>query len=206
MGIVAGAVFGAFAVGVASLLPIFDLGNDYEAAIQTVPTTTSANQAPAPTTDDLQAAQPGTGQGRGRGGPPEGRGPGSQTAVQIHATPLADGTAAPVVLDAFAAGGCVACHSIKGVGGGQATIGPPLFQTGAIAADRRPGPTPEAYIEESILDPGAFIMPNCPTGPCLEGVMPQTFGETLTADQLATIVDYLAALGTSAEGEVLTRP
>ena len=133
------------------------------------------------------------------GGPPEGRGPGA-----AGGSPLAYGIAEQAVLDTFEAGGCVACHRIKGVGGENANIGPPLMRTGAIAAERRPGPTPEAYIEESILDPEAFIMPNCPTGTCPSGVMPQTYGETLSRDQIATIVGYLAALGTADESTVLS--
>lgn len=147
----------------------------------------------APTTSAPVAAGP--------GGPPEGRGPGA-----AGGNPLAYGTAEQAVLDAFEDGGCVACHSVKGVGGENANIGPPLMRTGAIAAERRPGPSPEAYIEESILDPNAFIMPNCPTGPCPSGVMPQTYGETLSSNQIATIVGYLAALGTPAESTVLTAP
>ncbi len=136
------------------------------------------------------------------GGPPEGRGPGSGGGAT--ATPLAYGTANDDVLAAFDAGGCVACHSIKGVGGGDATVGPPLFRTGAIAADRRPGPSVEAYIKESITDPDAFIMPNCPTGPCSAGVMPKTLAESLSVQQIETIVDYLSALGTNAETGVLS--
>jgi hypothetical protein len=62
----------------------------------------------------------------------------------------------------------------------------------------------EAYIEESIIDPGAFVRPNCPNGPCPAGVMPQTYGETLTDSQISTIVSYLAALGTAGEADVLT--
>ena len=141
-----------------------------------------------------------TSPGGGRGGPPEGRGPGS-----AGGNPMAFGTASSNVLDAFDAGGCVACHSVKGVGGDGATVGPPLFRTGAIAADRRPGPSPEAYILESITDPDAFIMPNCPTGPCPSGVMPKTLADSLTADQIETIVDYLAVLGTDDEAEALNQ-
>lgn len=123
-----------------------------------------------------------------------------------HAEPLSYGNAGTEVVDAFNAGGCVVCHSIKGVGGGNATIGPPLFRTGFLAADRRPGATPEAYIEESIRNPNAWIVPNCPTGPCPESVMPQAYSETLTDDQIGTIVGYLAALGTDAESSVLPAP
>lgn len=159
-------------------------------------------QADQPATDPTTttaAATPG-------GGPPAGRGPGSARQVEVTSNPTSAGVADPVVIDAFAAGGCEACHSIKGVGGGGANIGPPLFRTGAIAADRRPGSSAEAYIEQSILDPDAFIMPNCPTGPCPSGVMPQTFEQALSTDQIATIVEYLSALGTDAESDFITAP
>jgi len=106
----------------------------------------------------------------------------------------------------FDSAGCVACHAIKGVGGAGSTVGPHLYMTEAMAATRRPGDSAEAYIRESILDPNAFIMPNCPTGACPSGVMPQTFADTLSPEDLDTIVSYLAALGTSAEAEVLNQP
>lgn len=165
----------------ASLLPVFDTDD------APTPEALAGNAAPTTMTDLAQG-----------GGPPDGRGPGR------NANPLAFGTADPEIQAAFDTGGCVACHSIKGIGGDGANVGPPLMRTGAIAADRRPGPSPEAYIEESILDPDAFIMPNCPTGPCASGVMPQTYAETLTSDQITTMVEYLAALGTADEQAVLS--
>ncbi|MCP4305751.1 MAG: hypothetical protein GY788_12945, partial [bacterium] len=56
---------------------------------------------------------------------------------------------------------------------------------------------------ESIVDPDAFVRTNCPDGPCTAGLMPPTFGETLTTDEISTIVNYLAALGTAVEADVL---
>ena len=47
------------------------------------------------------------------------------------------------------------------------------------------------------------MRPTCPDGPCIEGLMPQTLGETLTTDEISTIVNYLAALGTATEAGVL---
>jgi mono/diheme cytochrome c family protein len=196
LGLIAGAVVSFSAVMLLSLLPIFDLDDEEEAVTATPP---PSSESTAETADSGIA-----GPGRGVGGPPEGRGPGS--GGMGTADPLAYGTASPVVMEAFEAGACASCHSIKGVGGGGATIGPPLFRTGALAVERRPGPSPAAYIEESILKPNEFIMPNCPTGPCPEGVMPQNFAETLTPDQIATMVEYLAALGTAAEADVLAAP
>lgn len=49
-------------------------------------------------------------------------------------------------------------------------------------------------------------MPNCPTGPCPSCVMSKLFAETLSPEQIQTIVDFLVALGTEAEANVLTPP
>ncbi len=136
-----------------------------------------------------------------RGGRPEGRGPGAGDS-QIP-SPFVAGRADDDVIEVFASAGCLACHSIKGVGGEGATVGPHLYRTGELAATRRPGPSAEAYITESILDPNAFIMPNCPTGSCSEGLMPETYRESLAQEELTTIVDYLSALGTADEATVL---
>ena len=193
LGLVVGTIVAFCGVILISITPLF-------ATAQQETASPAAASGPATGLSDQVTAAPGPGAGR----PPEGRGPGAQG--RGTASPLAFGTAPEPVVDAFETGGCVACHSIKGVGGGEALVGPPLFRTGVIAAERRPGPSPEAYIEESIRDPNAFIMPNCPTGPCAEGVMPQTYSETLTGEQLTVIVEYLAVLGTPAEADVLSPP
>lgn len=181
LGSVFGGVVGLVAVFAISLLPTF---NDETGTTPVSPDTAAATDTSIPSTNDR------------RGGPPEGRGP-------ANVDPLTFGTADQDVLDAFAAGGCVACHAIKGVGGQGAIVGPFLFQTGALAATRRPGASAAAYIEESIRNPDAFIMPNCPNGACPSGVMPKTLGDTLSDEQISTIVSYLAALGTDAETGVL---
>ncbi len=207
LGVVAGAVASLLLVVPVSLLPVFD--GDAAAATnsQTAPTTAPAdaqnNAAPGTQPGGGNAQVGGSGQG---GGPPEGRGPGSANSVVENPDPLSYGLASPEVSSVFNSAGCVACHSIKGVGGGSANIGPHLFRVGAIAVDRRPGSSVVAYIEESIMDPGAFTVPNCPTGPCPEGLMPQTYAETLSESDISTIVNYLAALGTAAEADVLSPP
>lgn len=75
---------------------------------------------------------------------------------------------------------CSSCHAINGAGG---QIGPELTTVYAAKG--------EEYIRESILLPNAVIAPECPTGTCPSGVMPQTFGETLSEDDLNSIVSYL---------------
>jgi len=55
--------------------------------------------------------------------------------------------------------GCASCHRIGDAGG---TIGPPLTHIGTVAATRKPGISAEDYIRESILDPGAYVVPGYP--------------------------------------------
>ena len=63
------------------------------------------------------------------------------------------------------------------------------------AATRKPGMSAKDYIRESILDPNAFIAPDCPDGPCKSpSLMPPNFGDQLTARQLDTLVEFLAGL------------
>ena len=103
---------------------------------------------------------------------------------------------APVDLEAVTAainaGGCVACHTIPGISGAVGQVGPDLTNIGVEAASRRDGYTAEAYIHESIVEPNAFIVPDCPTGPCIAGTMPVL---PLEEAQLEVIVNYLLTLG-----------
>ncbi len=94
--------------------------------------------------------------------------------------------------------GCGACHVIPGVPNAQGALGPDLSQIVAIAEERiRSGEyggssqTVAEYIRESIIDPDAFVAPECPSGPCQEGLMPAPgYGE----QELDAMVDYLANL------------
>lgn len=104
--------------------------------------------------------------------------------------------APPDVAVAFTQAGCIACHVIPSVPGATGQVGPDLSNLGAEAADRRPDHTAEEYIRESILDPNAFITPNCPFGDCPAGVMPAIYAQTLSPDDLEKMVNYLSALGT----------
>jgi mono/diheme cytochrome c family protein len=86
----------------------------------------------------------------------------------------------------FAEAGCAACHALQVVGAAGA-IGPDLSDVGARL-------TPDE-IRQSVLDPNAVIAENCPTGPCPDpSVMPPNFGERFTAQQLETLVSFLASL------------
>ncbi len=83
----------------------------------------------------------------------------------------------------FANAGCVACHTLPAVGAaGQ--VGPDLSDIGArLSADE---------IRQSILFPDEVLADDCPTGPCLAGIMPKVFGDQLTALQLELLVGFLS--------------
>jgi mono/diheme cytochrome c family protein len=78
----------------------------------------------------------------------------------------------------FEANGCGGCHTLAAAGS-TGTTGPDL--DGALRGKD------EAYIEESIVDPNAEVAPGQPPD-----VMPQTFGDDLTPEELDALVQYLA--------------
>jgi len=92
--------------------------------------------------------------------------------------------------------GCGGCHTIQGVAGMVGTVGPELTNMGVVAADRIGDPnyageatTPEEYIRESIVDPNAYVAEGFPAN-----VMPQNFSETLSEEDINTLVEYLSSL------------
>src|SRR5207302_665571 len=126
-------------------------------------------------------------------------------------------------------GTCEICHRIGQAG----TRAPDLAGVGSRAATRKPGMTAKAYLIESLIQPGAFIVPGYPpimpavdkppVGPDLSqiakiqtpdyimkkildprgmgtvagfppGVMPPTFGQTLTAKEYTDLVSFLLTL------------
>lgn len=86
----------------------------------------------------------------------------------------------------FASNGCGACHTFKPAGS-SATVGPNLDT--AVAADATKDSMPlAAFVRESIVSPNAYISSGFP-----KGVMPQSFGSTLTKTELADLVAFIAA-------------
>jgi mono/diheme cytochrome c family protein len=90
-------------------------------------------------------------------------------------------------------GGCGGCHAIDSLPGAVGQVGPDMSQVASVAADRVAGQTAEDYITESILDPSAFLVPDCPTGPCAD-IMPKDLGTRLAQDELDGLVTYLLTL------------
>jgi mono/diheme cytochrome c family protein len=87
---------------------------------------------------------------------------------------------------------CYACHLI-GDRGNRNGPGPDLNGLKDHAADRVESLDAEAYVRESILDPGVFIVDECPRGPCVD-VMVKTYDEKLSDEQLDVLVEYLLSL------------
>jgi cytochrome c oxidase subunit II len=74
--------------------------------------------------------------------------------------------------------GCSGCHTFAAAGATE-TIGPDLDE---VLPDRS-----TAEIEESIIDPDAELSPGF-----ARGIMPDTFGDALSPDELDTLVQYLS--------------
>jgi cytochrome c oxidase subunit II len=88
-------------------------------------------------------------------------------------------------LTIFNNNGCGACHEFAAAKS-TGKIGPDLDKLKQEAAkDGRPL---EQFIRESIVDPNAYIQPGY-----AKGVMPETFKDSLSPDQLDQLVKYLAA-------------
>jgi cytochrome c2 len=87
---------------------------------------------------------------------------------------------------------CKACHSLQP---GQVLVGPSLAGVGTTAASREAGKSAEDYIRESIQNPNAFIVPDNPAYMSNgKSAMPAGLGNSLTDQDLADLIAYLASL------------
>jgi cytochrome c oxidase subunit II len=83
----------------------------------------------------------------------------------------------------FKNNGCGACHTLAAAAT-KATIGPDLGKLPAYATTA--GKPLADFVRQSIVDPNAYIQPGYP-----KNVMPQTFGQSLSKQQLDALVQYL---------------
>ena len=90
-------------------------------------------------------------------------------------------------------GGCLLCHKITEQGNTRA---PDLRGVGGRAATRRPGMSAEAYLTESLRDPGAYVVAEFATagGASIMPVADQPPAD-LSATELKALVAYLQSLG-----------
>jgi hypothetical protein len=61
-----------------------------------------------------------------------------------------------------------------------------LSTIGTVAASRKPGMDAAAYVRESITNTNAFVVQGFQPN-----VMPTTFGQTLNAEQIDQLVNFL---------------
>lgn len=80
---------------------------------------------------------------------------------------------------------CGSCHAIEA---DTVIVGPSLFAVTDRASDRAPDMTPQQYVELSILQPDAILVPG------YDNVMPTNFGTRLAGDELDAIVAYVLSL------------
>ena len=85
----------------------------------------------------------------------------------------------------FTESGCNACHTLADAGA-TGTSGPSLDDLSANARTRQPGTGAAAYVEESIVDPTAFVVKGFPGN-----LMPTNYGEQLSPEEIDSLVDYL---------------
>jgi cytochrome c oxidase subunit 2 len=85
----------------------------------------------------------------------------------------------------FTSAGCSGCHTFAPAGA-TATVGPDLGQLTADAAKYGGGETAQQYVRESITDPGKVLVSGYS-----DGIMPSTFGTSLTSAQIDALVSYL---------------
>ena len=101
-----------------------------------------------------------------------------------------------LAIEAMTRTGCNSCHVTTGLPlVDAAMLGPDQTNLGAIAASRREGYSAEEYLRESIVEPSAFIVEECPLGQCLQ-VMPENYGDLLSDAEINAIVAYLLSLRT----------
>jgi cytochrome c oxidase subunit II len=95
-------------------------------------------------------------------------------------------------LSVFNANGCSSCHTLSAAGS-TGTTGPNLDNLVAYA--RQAKQPLEPFIRESIVNPNAYVQPSYP-----KGVMPQTFGQSLTKEQLDHLVAFLVQSAQAKKG------
>ena len=78
---------------------------------------------------------------------------------------------------------CGSCHTLQAAGA-TGTTGPDLDKLPALA--QQAGKPLAAFVRQSIVDPNAYVAPGYP-----QNVMPQTFGSSLSKQQLDAVVSYL---------------
>ena len=103
------------------------------------------------------------------------------TLPKPDAAPKGDAAAGKTL---FASSGCSACHTFAPAGA-TGKVGPSLDKLASEAKQANQG-TLEQFVLASVTTPDAYIAPGFKAG-----IMPGTFGQTLSQQQLADLVAFL---------------
>jgi len=95
----------------------------------------------------------------------------------VEAAPAAPATTPEALVAKL---GCGACHKIAGQPG---VLGPDLTKIGAARK--------EDYLRRAVLEPDADIAKECPTGPCVPGIMPKDYKDKMTAGEFEMLVKFM---------------
>ncbi|MER2597965.1 MAG: c-type cytochrome [Caldilineales bacterium] len=123
-------------------------------------------------------------------------GTGTALTQTVTTGPTIDETLPPVELGkaVYAANGCAGCHGDPSIGS-AGVVGPTMTGIASRAGNEVSGTSAADYIRQSILQPNAHIVAQCPTGACANpSVMPATFSTTIPPKQLDGLVEYLLTL------------
>ena len=127
-----------------------------------------------------------------------------QSFEEGEAPPTAAGEAGlydtEIAAQAFQKGNCAGCHVIPGVPNAVGTLGPDLSEVGFLAEERIQSEdymgnatTAAEFLLESLIEPDAFISPDCASGPCQAGLMLST-AQVLSDIENDAVVGYLESL------------
>lgn len=109
-----------------------------------------------------------------------------QDQAAAPASPTSTTTSAPAAGNGeavFKSNNCASCHTLSAAGA-NGTVGPNLDKLATYA--QTAGQPLAAFVKQSIVDPNAYVQKGYPSG-----VMPQTFGKSLSPQQLDSLVQYL---------------
>ena len=88
---------------------------------------------------------------------------------------------------------CVSCHGDM-ASPENARVGPPLDGFPQVGATRIAGLSAAQYAYESLLNPDAFLAPECPgRTPCARPSPMPLYGEVLSAQEMADVIRYLVS-------------
>jgi cytochrome c oxidase subunit 2 len=107
----------------------------------------------------------------------------STTSTSTTSTSTTPSSSSAAGLSVFNSNGCSSCHTLSAANA-TGTVGPDLDKLVSYAKKAKQPLTP--FVHDSIVDPNKYIEPGFP-----KGVMPETFGQSLTKTQLDALVAFL---------------